>query len=145
MTYSNRPSSSPFQHRSEFAKVYKATDHLKMNPFLDNMPGTWSDPYPFAKAGGEDFLSVQDTIEKSPICDWGVSAGNNTVALCEPPFNFPKKESCPMSRPLVPMQLFEDGLWSLDKEHKKKSMQLSPLVILLLLLLVGLLIRFSKR
>ena len=116
-----------------------------INPFWANPPGTWSDPYPFAKADGDDFLSVQETIEKSPICDWGVTAGNNTVALCEPPFNFPKKVSCPMSRPLVPMQLFEDGLWSLDKEDKKKPMQWSPWVMILMLLVVGLLIRFSKR
>ena len=116
-----------------------------INPFWANPPGAWSDPYPFAKAGGDDFLSVQDTIEKSPICDWGVSAGNNTVTLCEPPFNFPKKKSCPMSRPLEPMQLFEDGLWSLDKEFKKKSMPWKPFVILLILLVVGLLIRFSER
>ncbi len=116
-----------------------------INPFWSNPPGTWSDPYAYAKAGGNDSLSVEDTIEKSPICNWGVTAGDNTVSLCDPPFKFPKKKSCPMSRPLVPTQNFEDGLWSLDKEVKKMSMSLRPCTIILIVLVIIALIRFSRR
>ena len=117
-----------------------------INPFWANPPGTWSDPYPYATPGPlEEPKPHKD--EPSPICGWGVTAGDNTVSVCKPPYNFPPKKSCPMSRPLVPMQLFENGLWSLDKEHPKHKdgWDHVPMCFVVLLLVVMLVLMHTAK
>ena len=150
MTYSNRPVTSPFQHRSEFDKSPGCLKNaLKENPFLNNMPGTWSTPYPneppsVPPQNGESALGDP---EPSPICDWMTTMGDNTVSLCEPPYDLPKKVSCPMSRRLVPERNIDPGMWAYDndedtKKTKKPDFFIKIIAIFLILILV---LQFSIR
>ena len=150
MTYSNRPSGSPFQHRSQFDKNPQVDNCIKMNPFLDNMPGTWSSPYKADKpmAPPKDADKGLDDPEPSPICDWATTWGDNTVAVCNPPYKFAPKVSCPMSRPLEPQRNIDPGMWyynRLDKENNEKSEIKLFTNISLVLLAIIVLLNFLPR
>ena len=112
MTYSNRPESSPFQHRSEFDKSPGClNDRLKANPYWNNPPGAWSAPYKYAKPAPppKNNNSFPGDMEPSPICSWATTWGDNTVSVCNPPYKFAPKMSCPMSRPLEPQRRIDPG------------------------------------
>jgi hypothetical protein len=150
MTYSNRSEGSPFQHRSEFDKSPPVDTQLKMNPFLNNMPGTWSQPYNNAKPAPppQNGKSALSDPEPSPICDWATTWGDNTVSLCKPPYTFAPKLSCPMSRLLVPERNIDPGMWyynRLDKEKdSKKPSQFMTIILILIAIIVILQMRSSK-
>ena len=109
-----------------------------------NLPGTWSDPYPYAEYVPEQTQvnSVPCAVEpscdtaKSPICDFGVSAGDGTIGMC-----MPTPPNCPMSRRLVPMRNIDPGMWVYNKEDRKSktkssSDNLSGILILVILIIL---------
>ena len=163
MTYSNRSYSSPFQHGTEFGTTNNAVVIDKINPFVFgkfSMPGTWSDPYPHAKQCNPPPEPVvyrkplpppvntgdQQIVEDSPICSWGATWGDNTVSLCNPPFNFPPKVSCPMSRKLVPERNIDPGMWVYNREEAKKLAQKKafPVDVVKFILFLGVLILLAR-
>jgi hypothetical protein len=154
MTYSNRPTASPYQHRNEFAKGNDAVLMNKINTFIvgDQMslPGAWSNPYPFeSHSSHKESASELSSEEQSPICDGHISAGDNTIALCKP-----SPPNCPMSRYLEPQRDINPGMWYYNKLEQgldgivnriPKSCSSSTNNILLLLLFIAfVIIMFSK-
>jgi hypothetical protein len=82
----------------------------QVNPFLSNMPGAWSNPYPFA--GGymnpeEEQFQEQD---ESPACDMASSAGDRQVSWCNP-----GTPNCPMARELEPTQRVDTDISYKDR------------------------------
>lgn len=115
------------------------------NPFVVgefNLPGTWSDAYPYDRTGiVTDKESMFEESEESPLCRWGVTATTDNLRgglECEVPFKQPPKVSCPMERDLVPRQLTDPGAWTYHKKpvDKKQSM-LIPILMLLLAIVLG--------
>ena len=146
MTYSNRPTASPYQHRSQFAKANDAVLMNKINTFVvgDQMslPGTWSAPYQFEKHSSHKEVEKTPPEERSPICNGHITAGDNTIALCKP-----TPPNCPMSRPLEPQRDINPGMWhyydKVEQKIKETSKdKKSSLIIVLLILIVFIL--FSK-
>ena len=123
MTYSNRSEGSPFQHRSEFDKSPPKNDCLKENPYWKDPPGAWSASYPYGKpaAPPKNADKGLDDPEPSPICEWATTWGDNTVSVCNPPYEFAPKVSCPMSRPLEPQRRIDPGMWVYNKEEAEKK------------------------
>ena len=119
MTYSNRPTASPYQHRNEFAKGNDAVLMNKINTFVvgDQMslPGAWSNPYPFeSHSSDKESADELSSEEQSPICVGHISAGDNTIALCKP-----SPPNCPMSRYLEPQRDINPGMWYYNKIQKQ--------------------------
>ena len=86
-----------------------------------SMPGTWSETLPYAKykKPTENLSAPPCAVESScntkdsPICSYGITAGDNTIAMCRP-----TEPNCPMSRRLVPERNIIQGRWSLpDAKH----------------------------
>jgi len=94
------------------------------NPFVVgdfNLPGTWSDPYKYARTLDlPSKLDKEHIPEPSPICEFGVTSALGSFlrggTFCDPPYKKPPKVSCPMSRNLVPEQLYEPGMWTYQGE-----------------------------
>ena len=146
MTYSNRPTSSPFQHRSEMnVKVSDLNLLDKINPFVVgemNMPGTWSDPYPYSeyylkreKPDSQIACAVEPSCDtsQSPICKSNLTAGDRTIDMCRP-----TAPNCPMSRLLVPERNIDPGMWVYNRPKKEKNNQKDYLMYVL----IGVLILF---
>ena len=122
-----------------------------INPFVVkdfSLPGTWSDPYKFAphketdqsKSEGLDSVAQWDTDYKSPSCSM-VALGDKTVSFCNP-----GEPNCPMSRPLVPEQLFDHGMWTYyPKKQVKKEHDINWLFIVAVALLALTLLLFVRR
>ena len=76
-----------------------------------DLPGGMGRPYPT-----RPFIPIntehQDLLEReSIICETSVTAGDNTVSMCKPPYDFPPVLKCPLNRTLLPMQLRNPGNW----------------------------------
>jgi hypothetical protein len=82
----------------------------QVNPFLTNMPGAWSNPYPFA--GGYNDPEEEEFLEQdeSPACDIASSAGDNQVSWCKP-----GTPNCPMARELEPTQRVDPDISYKDR------------------------------
>ena len=127
MPYSDRPTSSPYQHRSEFSEQNDYNLLNKINPFVVgemNLPGTWSDPYPYADyylKRTVDESQIKCAVEpscdtsKSPICDTEITAGDRTIDMCRP-----TPPNLPMCRPWVPERLIDPGMWVYNQKDKLK-------------------------
>ena len=78
-----------------------------------DLPGGTGRPYPTLPFIPEDPLNEdKPPVEHdSIICDTSVTAGDNTVTVCKPPYDFPPVLKCPLHRPLLPMQLRNPGNW----------------------------------
>jgi hypothetical protein len=72
----------------------------QVNPFLTNMPGSWSQPYYF-----EGYMKMPDSDKEdecpspSPACEMATTAGDKQIDWCKP-----GEPNCPMSRELEPTQ-----------------------------------------
>jgi hypothetical protein len=116
-----------------------------INPFVVkdfSLPGTWSDPYKFAPHKEElDSVAQWDTPYKSPSCSM-VALGDKTVSFCNP-----GEPNCPMSRPLVPEQLFDPGMWNYYPKKKvvKKEEGINWVLIALVVFFVLILLSFLRR
>lgn len=89
---------------------------------LYDVPGARSAPFDFDKftgnlgeEGGSPPCAIEPSCDtsKSPICKYGISAGDNTIDMCEPP-----KPNCPMSRKWVPERNIDSGRWTLVDDKK---------------------------
>ena len=128
MTYSNRPTTSPYQHRSEMNNRLSDSNLInKINPFVVgemNLPGTWSDPYPYAQyyldRKDSENKSIECAVEpscdteKSPICATAITAGDHTIDMCRP-----TKPNLPMCRPLYPERNIDPGMWVYNQKSTK--------------------------
>jgi len=93
---------------------------------LFNVPGARSAPFDFTdfegelgEEGGSPPCAIEPSCDtaQSPICSYAISAGDNTIAMCDP-----TAPNCPMSRRLVPERNIDAGRWSLvDKPKIKKE------------------------
>jgi hypothetical protein len=117
-----------------------------INPFVVkdfSLPGTWSDPYKFApqsKSEGLDSVAQWDVPYKSPACSM-VALGDKTVSFCNP-----GEPNCPMSRPLVPEQLYDPGMWNYyPKKKPVKPVGGFDITWLLVLVLVLILLWSARR
>jgi hypothetical protein len=144
-------SGAHFQHDSLFDKSYDIEPLQKINPYLDNMPGTWSAPYknekPSMNAKDTSKKWNDDNKEPSPICEWSSTWGDNTVSVCNPPFDFAPKFVCPMSRPLEPQRNIDPDLWFVNKEkykYKYSSNKYLYLKVFLILLTIIFIYLISK-
>lgn len=52
--------------------------------------------------------------EKSPMCEYGITAGDRTTDMCRP-----TKPNCPLSRPLLPGRNIDRGFTMLFKNVEK--------------------------
>jgi hypothetical protein len=149
MTYSNRPTASPYQHRSEFAKGNDEVLLNKINTFVVgkemSLPGAWSNPYPFDSHSSDKETPEQGlpSEELSPICDGHIAAGDNTIALCKP-----TKPNCPMSRYLEPQRDINPGMWYYNRikesvsnvKVKEDNYKILILIIIALLIILFLIL-----
>lgn len=116
MTYSNRPTASTWQHDNLFGISNDAVVLDKINPFTPgNMPGAWSAPYSYAKPTKTPVEKRQKSPsrESNPACEYASTAGDNTVAWCNP-----SKPNCPMSRPWLPERLIDPGMWTYNTDKE---------------------------
>ena len=115
-----------------------------VNPFVlidFSLPGERLSPHTFSK----DKLVPQKvdtpTEMTSPICDYGISAGNKTIDMCRP-----QKPNCPLKRPLYPMRNLDLGFTpevnrsvrpvKIIKDTKQNSVFIGAFFIFLLLILI---------
>lgn len=92
---------------------------------LFDVPGARSAPFDFTnfegdlgEEGGPPPCAIEPSCDtaQSPICSYAISAGDNTIAMCDP-----TAPNCPMSRRLVPERNIDAGRWSLVDESKIKK------------------------
>ena len=112
------------------------------NPFVVgdfNLPGTWSAAWPYSRVNVVKD-PVEEAMEPSPACSYGITSamgsflrGGSFCGLQKEPII-----SCPMSRPLVPEQLYDEGRWTLYPKSKtqKQTDVTIPICMILLLLIV---------
>ena len=137
MTYSNRPTASTWQHDNLFGVSNDSVVFDKINPFTPgNLPGAWSAPYSYTKPSAPAVEEKQTPSNRasSPACEYASTAGDNTVAWCNP-----TKPNCPMSRPWLPERLIDPGMWTYntDKESSDNNhtMDFKMLIIICVLTL----------
>ena len=138
MTYSNRPTTSTWQHSNVFGISNDSVVFDKINTFTPgNLPGAWSAPYSYAKPSKKPVQEKKQeppSRESSPACEYASTAGDNTVAWCNP-----TKPNCPMSRPWLPERLIDPGMWTYntDKESgdDNRMLDIKMLIILCVLTL----------
>ena len=89
-----------------------ANDNI--NPFVMidfSLPGERLSPHTFS----EDKLVPQKVErladEVSPICEYGITAGDKTIDWCRP-----AKPNCPLKRPLYPMRNLDLGFTPIVNE-----------------------------
>ena len=118
-----------------------------INPFVVkdfSMPGTWSGVSKFAPHKEPIEESAQwDTPYKSPSCSM-VALGDKTISFCD---KSQDNVSCPMSRPLLPEQLFDPGMWNYSpkKVGKPSEPTINWVLIALALFLVFIILSFVRR
>lgn len=89
-----------------------------INPFLKDMPGTWSDPYTYNVSDTihKEAPAQWDNTEPSPLCEVALTAGDNTISMCRP-----REPNCPMERFQEPRRLYDPGMWEYYSKEKKSS------------------------
>lgn len=126
-----------------------------INPFVVrphmSLPGTWSNPYDFAKVSGIQVSHMdKEDFEKSPICSYGITAGDKTIDFCSD-----LEPNCPMSRMLEPKRNIDYGFTrmkssnNIEKEKEKitilsKQSTFDIVPILLVVVIVVLLLLNRK-
>lgn len=111
-----------------------------INPFLNDMPGTWNDPYTYNVSDTihKEAPAQWDNTEPSPLCEVALTAGDNTLSMCRP-----REPNCPMERFQEPRRLYDPGMWTYynaDQEKKTKNNYQDQ--ILLIILIISIIIVF---
>lgn len=118
-----------------------------VNPFVlidFSLPGERLSPHTFS----DDKLVPQKVNRPSemtsPICDYGITAGDKTIDMCKP-----SKPNCPLKRPLYPMRNLDLGFTPMEnnsvrpvkiiKDTAQNSNFIVAFFIILILILVLLL------
>lgn len=101
-------------------KYYSDVDAVdKVMPIQpSHMPGAIGKPYDFDYSV-KPHHSKKHKQSKPYICDVAVTAGDNTVSMCMPDYNFPPKQTCRLHRPFLPMQLRDPGNWEYPEYNTK--------------------------
>ena len=127
------------------------------NPFVVgdfNLPGTWSSPYNYSRTLDLPSKSDKDQIpEPSPICEFGVTSALGSFlrggTFCDPPYKKLPNVSCPMSRPLVPEQNYEPGMWTylgdMDSGIFPPNADRAVLITFLVVMIIIMLLACSRK
>lgn len=117
----------------------------KYNPYaveqIMNMPGTVNASYSYTVDTPKDPQSISSAIERSPLCDVGLTSGDRTIDFCNP-----GKPNCPMERSLVPERIIDPGFTDYyNRKFKcatcdKKANETNEVLKLIVLVVVALLI-----
>lgn len=115
-----------------------------INPFVlkdFSLPGSRSASGDFAPHKEQDDEKTQwDTPYESPACSMP-ALGDKTVSFCDP-----VETTCPMSRPLLPEQLFDPGMWNYyPKKRVTKKDGFNWFLIALVAFIALILLSFSRR
>lgn len=76
-----------------------------INPFVEfdfSLPGAWSKPPQYGVLSRQTPDKETDSDPKSPICNFGITAGDRTVDMCRRP-----PEDCPLNRMWEPQRLWD--------------------------------------
>lgn len=127
------------------------------NPFVVgdfNLPGTWSSPYKYSRTLDLPSKLDKDHIpEPSPICEFGVTSALGSFlrggTFCDPPYKKSPKVSCPMTRPLVPEQNYEPGMWTYQGEMDSgifpPNADRAVLITFLVVMIIAMLLACSRK
>lgn len=117
-----------------------------INPFVVkdfSLPGAWANPYKFAEYT-QPVEDVQGPFrdEVSPICSYGVTAGDKTADLCNP-----QKPNCPMRRPLYPERViqYDNGKVNTDTYKIRVTPESDRYVFIFVVALIILILIISLR
>jgi len=99
---------------------------------LYDVPGARSAPFDFqntpgvADHPGTPECSIEPSCDtsKSPICKYGISAGDHTIDICDP-----QTPNCPMTREWVPERNIDAGRWTLVNENENKNKNEKKLIV----------------
>lgn len=92
---------------------------------LYDVPGARSAPFDFdqfsgilGEEGGSPPCAIEPSCDtsKSPICKYGISAGDHTIDMCDP-----QTPNCPMTREWVPERNIDAGRWTLVDENENEN------------------------
>lgn len=112
------------------------------NPYVMgdfSLPGASRKPQEFDRHP----LPVQEkkfpVDHRSPICDYGITAGDQTIDMCRPP-----KPNCSLSRPLLPGRNIDRGFTVFIDNVKKSAEKVAektcgltiPMMIVIFLILL---------
>lgn len=95
------------------------------------------DRHPLPRQESDPFID-----EKSPICDYGITAGSKTINMCRP-----TKPNCSLSRPFIPGRNIDRGFTNMKRNIEKVAekvaekacnLNLPMLVVIFLILLIAL-------
>jgi hypothetical protein len=76
-----------------------------INPFVEfdfSLPGAWSKPPQYGVLSRQTQDKETDSDPTSPICNFGITAGDRTVDMCRRP-----PENCPLNRMWEPQRLWD--------------------------------------
>lgn len=99
-----------------------------INPFVVrpnmSLPGTWSNPYDFGHYTDITGLPMMDKEddEKSPICSYGITAGDKTIDFCSE-----LEPNCPMSRMLEPKRNIDYGFTHMKSSNNTEKEKITIL------------------
>lgn len=121
------------------------SDDNTINDFNPYVMGTFS--LPGASRKPQEFdrhpLPVQEEKlsedHQSPMCDYGITAGNRTIDMCRP-----GKPNCSLSRPLLPGRNIDRGFTVMVQNVKKGAEKIAektcgisiPMMIIIFLILL---------
>ena len=112
------------------------------NPYVMgdfSLPGASRKPQEFDRFP----LPVQEKTfpldEKSPLCEYGITAGDKTVDMCRP-----TKPNCSLSRPLIPGRNIDRGFTTMFKNVEKVAEKVAektcgltiPMMLIIFLILL---------
>lgn len=110
-----------------------------INPFVMfdfSLPGERLSPHAFAERSTE--IVKDDTPEEteSPICGYGITAGDKTIDMCRP-----VKPNCPLNRGLYPGRNIDTGFTrtyvpTVSVVHRKNANFYISFIIIAILLIV---------
>lgn len=103
------------------------------NPYVMgdfSLPGASRKPHAFEMHTAPAQEKVFPEDRTSPLCDYGITAGDNTIDMCRP-----VAPNCSLSRPLVPGRNIDRGFTVPEKSRKVRKVP-EMLVLLLLIVLI---------
>lgn len=114
------------------------------NPYVMgdfSLPGASRQPHAFDSYPTAPVqMNTYHVDEESPLCSYGITAGDNTIDMCRPP-----APNCPLSRPLLPGRNIDRGFTVSSPDEKKKvkgstlamNMLTGVFIIMILILLLS--------
>ena len=111
------------------------------NPYVMgdfSLPGASRQPHAFDSypKAPVDMNPTFPVDEESPLCSYGITAGDNTIDMCRP-----VAPNCPLSRTLLPGRNIDRGFTVEKKQVEKRKglLDVNMIVIIVLMILILLL------